>query len=295
MNAASAPLGPGPLTLRGRSLPFGLRTYVMGIINVTPDSFSGDGLLTATTDPTRAAVELARRMRAEGADVLDVGGESTRPGHAPVPIGDERSRVIDVVAAIREALPEMPVSIDTRHAPVAEAALDAGADLVNDVGAVVAPSEMAALVAGRRVPWVLMHDRSEPRYVDVVGEVVAELGVALDRAVAAGCAIGTLIVDPGIGFGKTAEQNLALLRGLAALRGLGRPILLGTSRKSTIGKVLDLPSDQRLEGTLATTALGIAAGADFVRVHDVGPNVRAARMADAIVRGGWRESPHAGG
>jgi len=189
-----------------------------------------------------------------------------------------------VVAAVRAALPDMVISVDTTKAAVAEAALDAGADLVNDVWGVEAEPALLELVAARAVPLVVMHNRARPVYANLVPEVIADLRRAIDRAVAAGISPDALIVDPGIGFGKTAEHNLALLHDLPALRELARPILLGTSRKSTLGRVLDLPPDQRLEATLATTALGIAAGVDIVRVHDVRANVRAARMADAIVR-----------
>lgn len=268
----------------------------MGIINVTPDSFSGDGLLAAgASDHVGAALERARQMAADGADVLDVGGESTRPGHAPVDVATELERVEPVVRAIRAALPDMPLTIDTTKADVAHACLDAGADAINDVWGVAESSELPRLAAQRGVPLIVMHNREEARYRNVVAEVVADLSRAIDRALAAGVAWDGLIVDPGIGFGKTAEQNLALLRNLDALTVLGRPLLLGTSRKSTIGKVLDLPADQRLEGTLATTALGIAAGVDIVRVHDVQANIRVARMVDAIVRGGWIESSAIGG
>ena len=260
----------------------------MGIINVTPDSFSGDGLLARTSDPVEDAVRLAQRMAAEGSDILDLGGESTRPGHVPVDAAEEHRRIEPVVRAVRAALPEMPISIDTTRAAVAQAALDAGADLVNDVWGVDADDDLLLLAAERGVPVIVMHNRREARYRNVVAEVLADLTNALERAVGAGVAWGALIVDPGIGFGKTPDQNLALLRSLHLLATLGRPVLLGTSRKSTIGKVLDLPADERLEGTLATTALAVAAGVDIVRVHDVEPNRRVSRMADAIVRG-WTE------
>ena len=270
---------------------WGERTFVMGILNVTPDSFSGDGLLAGRSDdPVAAAVAQARAMADEGADLLDVGGESTRPGHAEVDEAEELRRAIPVVRAVREALPAMPLTIDTTKPVVAEAALDAGANGINDVWGVGPDDARARLAAARGVPIVLMHNRAEPRYDDLVSEVVDDLRHAIDRAIAAGVPAANLLVDPGIGFGKTAEQNLALLRDLGALRALGRPILLGTSRKSTLGKVLGLPADQRLEATLATTALGIAAGADIVRVHDVRANVRAARTADAIVRGTWHDA-----
>jgi len=193
------------------------------------------------------------------------------------------------LAAIHEALPDMPLSVDTTKPTVAEAALDAGAVLVNDVWGVGPETDLPRLAAERGVALVVMHNRTEPRYRSVVGEIIADLSRALERALAAGVAWEQLIVDPGIGFGKTAAQNLVVLRELVALTMLGRPILLGTSRKSTIGKVLDLPAGDRLEGTLATTALGIANGADIVRVHDVLENARVARMTDAVVRGGWHE------
>lgn len=279
---------PAPTTFGPRTFIWGARTYVMGILNVTPDSFSGDGLL-ASLDHVAAAVDQARRMVEEGADLLDVGGESTRPGHDAVDEADEIARVIPVVAAVRAALPGTPISVDTTKLAVARAALDAGASALNDIWGVGPDGALARLAAERRVPIVLMHNRAEPIYDDVATEVVADLRAAVERAVRAGVPLDTVVVDPGIGFGKTAGQNLAMLRDLGALRAIGRPVLLGTSRKSTLGKVLDLPADQRVEATLATTALGIAAGVDLVRVHDVQANVRAARMSDAIVRGTWQE------
>ena len=277
-----------------RLFDWGRRTYVMGILNATPDSFSGDGLLSAGSDEagtTDRAVAAGRAMAADGADLLDVGGESTRPGHESVPEAEEIRRVVPVIRALRAALPDMPLSVDTTKPAVAEAAIAAGADLVNDVWGVATDDALARVAAAAGVPLVLMHNRAEARYDDLMPEVVADLAAAIERAVDAGVRGESLIVDPGIGFGKTAEHNLEILRDLAALRALGRPILLGTSRKSTLGKVLDLPPEERLEATLATTALGIAAGADIVRVHDVRPNVRAARMSDAIIRG-W-QSPAA--
>jgi dihydropteroate synthase len=281
---------PQALQIGGRLFAWGTQTYVMGIINVTPDSFSGDGLLAAQGDPVSAAVAQAQQMAAEGADLLDIGGQSTRPGHAQVSAEEELTRAVPVVAAVRAALPGMPLSIDTTSARVAAAALDAGADLINDVWGTAAEPGLLSLAAERGIPLVLMHNRAEARYTSVVAEIIADLQRALDTAVRAGVAWERLIVDPGIGFGKTAEHNLALLHDLGALQVLGRPILLGASRKSTIGKVLDLPADHRVEGTLTTTALGIATGVDIVRVHDVQPNVRAARMADAIIRPGWGHS-----
>ncbi len=278
---------PAPLRIGSRTFVWGLRTYVMGILNVTPDSFSGDGLLAraAGRSPVELAVEEARRLVAEGADIVDVGGESTRPGHAPVSEAEEIDRVVPVITALRAALPDTPLSVDTTKPGVAEAALDAGADLVNDVWGTRPDDRLLRLVAERGVPLVLMHNRGEARYTNLLAEIVAELEAAIERAVGAGVDPESIIVDPGFGFGKTPAHNLALLRRLDVLRVLGRPILLGTSRKSTLGRVLDLPPEERLEATLATTALAVAAGVDIVRVHDVTANVRAARMSDAVVRG----------
>ena len=287
-----APSGlPGPLgetRIGPVTFAWGTRTFLMGILNVTPDSFSGDGLLAARADeagdPVAAAVDRAVAIADEGADIIDIGGESTRPGHAAVDPDEERRRVVPVVTAIRERLAAMPISIDTTKLAVAAAALDAGASLVNDVWGVATDDSLARLAGERGVPIVLVHNRREPRYTTLMPEVIGDLERAIERALRAGVAWSNVLVDPGFGFGKTAEHNLALLRDLASLRLLGRPILLGASRKSTLGKVLDLPADERLEATIATTVLGIAAGVDIVRVHDVRPNARAARMTDAVVR-----------
>jgi len=296
------PGSPQPLVLGARTFHWGSRTHVMGILNVTPDSFSGDGLLTAVAgstparriDPLAAAVAQARRMVDEGADLLDIGGASSRPGHADVPVEEELERVVPVVRAVAAALPTTPISIDTTSSRVAEAALDAGAHLLNDVWGVADDPSMVRLAAARRVPIVLMHNRAEARYRNLIPEVLSDLERALERALAAGVPWDDLIVDPGFGFGKTPEHNIALLARLETFRTLGRPILLGTSRKSTLGKLLDLPPDQRVEATTATTALAAAAGVDLVRVHDVRPNLRAARVADAIARG-WRPDAWTGG
>ena len=282
------PESPAPIHLRDLELRFGSRTYVMGIVNVTPDSFSGDGLLSAES-PNDAAVAQAMRMVVEGADIIDVGGESTRPGHEAVGTAEELERVAAAIGGIRARLPHVPISIDSSKPEVVAAALRAGADIVNDVAGVTARAALALVAAAHGAPYIVMHSRTQPVYEDVVVETISDLREALAAAEAQGCRPESLIVDPGIGFGKTAEQNLALLADLAALGSLDRPVLLGTSRKSTIGKVLDAPPDERLEGTLATTALGIAAGVDIVRVHDVAANARTARMSDAIIRGGWTE------
>jgi dihydropteroate synthase len=295
---------PPPTSIGRRTFRWGERTFVMGIINVTPDSFSGDGVLIdrgsggvadGLADPVQRSVAQAQQMVADGADLLDVGGESTRPGHEAVAEPEELRRVVPVISAIRNALPDVPVSVDTTKPAVAEAALDAGANLVNDVWGVGANDDLPRLAAERRVPLVVMHNRPEPRYRDLLPEIVDDLRAAIDRAQRLGVAWDDLIVDPGFGFGKTAEHNLHLLRELGQLRALGRPILLGASRKSTLGRVLDAGPAERLEATLATTAIAIAGGVDLVRVHDVRENVLAARMSDAIIRGNWHGEPVEGG
>ena len=295
MTVAGRPRDLGETRIGNVPFRWGSRTYVMGILNITPDSFSGDGLLAGHADPVTAAVQRARAMVADGADILDVGGESTRPGHQTVDADEEAGRITPVVRALRAALPAVPLSIDTTKPSVAAAALEAGAALINDVWGVADDPEMVELAARAGVPMVLMHNRREPRYTDFIAEVIGDLGRAVARARAAGVAPENILVDPGFGFGKTPDHNLTLLRELDRLQVLGRPILLGTSRKSTLGLVLDLPTEARVEATIATTALGIAAGADVVRVHDVQANVRAARMADAIVRDHGPIRPSEGG
>ena len=289
-SSGGMPGRPAPLEIGPRTFTWGSRTFVMGILNVTPDSFSGDGLLASGGDPVRAAVARARAMVAEGADLLDVGGESSRPGHANVSVADEIARVVPVVRALRTALPDVPISVDTTKPAVADAAIEAGAHLLNDVWGVAPDGGLARVAADHGVPLVVMHNRAEARYLNLVPEILADLQRALERALAAGVPWERLVVDPGFGFGKAPQHNLELLRNLGSLRLLGRPILLGTSRKSTLGKVLDLPADERVEATLATTVLGVVAGVDIVRVHDVRANVRAARMADAVLRVPWPNS-----
>ena len=258
---------------------WGSRTYVMGIVNVTPDSFSGDGV----TD-LEAAVAQARQQEQDGADLIDIGGESTRPETWAGPglsLEDELARVIPVVTRVAATV-EVPVSIDTYKAEVARRAIEAGATLVNDVWGLRRDRQMAATVAAARVPVVLMHNKPGGGYRDLIGEIAASLHESVELARAAGVADDRIIVDPGIGFGKTREENLEIIRRLPELRRLGFPLLIGPSRKSFIGKTLDLPAGERLEGTAAAVALSIAGGADIVRVHDVKPMVRVARMADAI-------------
>jgi dihydropteroate synthase len=274
-----------PTTWAGGTFAWGERTFVMAIVNATPDSFSGDGL---AGDPAAAAATAARAV-ADGADLIDVGAESTRPGHTPLGADEEIARLLPVLRAVRAAV-AVPISVDTSKAAVAAAALDAGASLVNDVRGLSADPDLAALVAARAVPAVVMHDLPPDGQGDLVTAVVRELSRRLDRAVAAGIAWERLIVDPGFGFGKDWRQNLELLRRLGELRVLGRPILVGTSRKGTIGRVLGLPEQERVEGTAATVALAIANGADMVRVHDVRAQARVARMTDAVVRGAPAEA-----
>jgi dihydropteroate synthase len=254
----------------------------MGIVNVTPDSFSGDGV----TDLERA-VSQGQAMERAGADLVDVGGESTRPetwSSTGLPAAEEAARVLPVIAALRRVL-SVPISIDTYKAEVATAAIGAGADLVNDVWGLRRDPQMAATVAAAGVPLIVMHNQQGTEYHDLIADVRESLEESVGLGVRAGVAAERIICDPGIGFGKTREQNLEIIRRLAEFRGLGHPILIGPSRKSFIGKTLDLPVDERLEGTAAAVALSIAGGADLVRVHDVGAMVRVARMADAIVRG----------
>ena len=287
------PGAPAPTVMGPRTFAWGERTYLMGVLNVTPDSFSGDGLL-AAADPVATALDQARRMVEDGADILDVGGASSRPGHDPIGPAEETARVVPVIAALSAALPATVLSVDTTSPEVARAAIGAGAHLLNDVWGVAEDEGMVRVAAETGVPIILMHNRAEARYRNLLAEVIADLQGALERAGDAGVPWDHLLVDPGFGFGKTPDHNVALLAGLASLRVLGRPVLLGTSRKSTLGKLLDLPPDHRVEATAATTALGIAAGVDVVRVHDVRENARTARVADAILRG-WRPSGWPGG
>jgi len=258
---------------------WGEKTYIMGVINLTPDSFAGDGL----GGDVEAAVAQARRLVEEGADILDVGGESTRPQSSPTAVDEELRRVIPVIERLAAEV-SVPVSIDTYKSAVARRALDAGARMINDVWGLRRDPELAWVAAETGVPIVIVANQRETIYQEVVPEVMAALKSGIRLALDAGVTWENIIIDPGIGFGKTLEGNLELIHRLGELTALERPILLGTSRKSMIGLVLDLPVDQRLEGTAATVALGIANGADMVRVHDVLPMVRVSRMTDAIVR-----------
>jgi dihydropteroate synthase len=278
---------------------WGTRTFVMGILNITPDSFSGDGLM-QQADLVKAALEQARQFVAGGADILDVGGESTRPGSQLVSSAEEIGRILPVIEALhREAL-DTVISVDTYKAEVAEAALKAGAHWVNDIWGLRADPKMAQVAARQRCPIILMHNRSKPshaelqeklggRYVgmpydDLLEDVKRELLESVKIARDAGILAERVILDPGIGFGKTVEQNLELIDRLDEIRALGYAVLLGPSRKSFIGYTLNLPPEERQEGTAAAVVIGITRGADIIRVHDVAVMSRVARMADAIVR-----------
>lgn len=292
------------LRLNGRTLIWGQRTYVMGILNATPDSFSGDGILPQGPNTLPSAGEgglvKARQFLACGADILDVGGESTRPGSAPVSADEELERVLPVIQAIAAEFPDAILSIDTCKAVVADEALKAGAQIVNDVWGLRADPELAAVAARHKAAVVLMHNRSNPASVEVrqrlgnaytgaeyenlIEDVKRELMDSVRIARSAGIPDERIVLDPGIGFGKTVEQNLELIRRLDEICALGFPVLLGPSRKSFIGYTLNLPPDQRVEGTAATVAIGIARGADIIRIHDVEAMMRVAKMTDAIVR-----------
>ena len=269
----------------GKIFEWGSRTYVMGILNVTPDSFSGDGLGADIGSTISRAVEFEQN----GADIIDVGGESTRPPSLygvsqPVSEDEELSRVIPVIEQLINEI-DIPISIDSYKAKVADEAITAGASMANDVCALRGDPEMAKTIAAAGVPVVLMHNQRQPCYEDVVRDVVGGLKERVVEAISAGIPPSNVIVDPGIGFGKTVAHNLELLRRLKEFHSIPHPLLIGTSRKSLVGRILDLPVNDRIEGTAATVSLSIAGGADIVRVHDVKQMSRVARMADAVVRG----------
>jgi dihydropteroate synthase len=299
LESLDAPLK--PLQLGRHNLLIGERTLVMGILNVTPDSFSGDSL----GDDVDAAIQQARRMKIEGADILDVGGQSTRPGSDPVPEEEELHRVLPVVETlVGPDGVDLPISVDTSRARVAEAALKAGAHIINDITGLRDDPEIADVVAGHNAALALMHIQGTPRdmqhnphYDDLLGEVIAYLREGIEKAVSAGVPRSHIWIDPGIGFGKTLHHNLEILRRLSEMKSLGCAILIGTSRKSFIGRILardrggELPPPQeRVTGTGATVAISIANGASVVRVHDVAPAVEVARITDAIVRETRRET-----
>jgi dihydropteroate synthase len=290
-----------PMLIGNHTLAWGQRTYVMGILNLTPDSFSGDGLLSSTSgDEKGGALSQARRFLAAGVDILDIGGESTRPGSQPVDAREELQRVLPAIHAVNAEFPDALISIDTYKAAVAEEALQAGAVMLNDVWGLRADPNMARVASSHQAAVVLMHNRSKPasiavhehlgraylgaEYQDLLVDVKRELMESVALARSAGIPDEHIILDPGIGFGKTVGQNLELINRLDEIRSLGFPVLLGASRKSFIGYTLNLPADQRLEGSAAAVAIGIARGADIIRVHDVEAMLRVARMTDAIVR-----------
>ena len=276
------------LTLGGRAFPWGTRTFVMGILNVTPDSFSGDGQL-----QPEGIADLARRFEAEGADILDIGAESSRPGAAELAPADELARLLPALHAVLAAT-TLPVSVDTYHATVAAAALAAGAAAINDIYGLRYDPAMAGVVAASGAGLIAMHNQRGRAHHDVVRDINDGFNATLAIAREAGIAEERIVLDPGFGFGWAPEQNLEMVRRLPELWMHELPLLLGPSRKSTIGLVLDAEVDDRLEGTAALAALAVAGGCDMVRVHDVAEMARVIRVADATVRGLWRQKPDAG-
>ena len=257
---------------------WGERSYIMGIVNVSPDSFSGDGLSNLDS-----AIAQAKRFVDEGADIIDVGGESTRPESQPVSEEEEIARVVPVIEALSRLI-SVPISIDTYKSAVARRAVEAGAGMINDVWGLKKSPELAEIAAEAKIPLIITSNQRDEPCEDIMQGVISDLEDKIRLAENSGVMPENIIIDPGIGFGKTVEQNLEIIRRMAELKILGKPVLLGTSRKSLIGKVLDLPPEQRLEGTAATVAIGIANGADIIRVHDVEQMVRVCRMSDAIIR-----------
>ncbi len=265
------------MQIGGKSFRRQGRTYVMGLLNVTPDSFSDGG----RWNQLDRALYHVEEMQRDGADIVDIGGESTRPGYERISDQEEIDRVIPVLEAIKSRF-DIPVSLDTYKSRVAKAGIAAGADLINDIWGLRHDADMAAVIAESGLPCCLMHNREEAVYEDFWRGLTLDLSDSLSLAAQAGIAEDKIILDPGVGFGKTYEHNLSVLKGLERLQVFGCPILLGCSRKSVIGLTLDLPADERVEGTLVTTVLGVMKGCSFVRVHDVKENVRAVRMAEAI-------------
>lgn len=254
-------------------------TYVMGILNVTPDSFSDGGKFNRMDD----ALFHVEEMLKEGMDILDVGGESTRPGYTLLPEGEEIARVVPIIEAVKARF-DVPISLDTYKSKVAEEGIRAGADLINDIWGLKYDEKMAELIAAEGVPCVLMHNRSNTNYQDFLKDVVTDLNETIHIAKKAGIGKEKIILDPGVGFGKTYEHNLQIIHHLEVLHSLGYPLLLGTSRKSVIGLTLDLPSSERVEGTIVTTVMGVLKGCAFVRVHDIKENVRTIKMTEAIMK-----------
>ena len=268
------------MKIGNKEFKIGERTYIMGILNFTPDSFSDGGIF----NNIDVAIEHVKKMIDDGVDIIDVGGESTRPGYTLISDEEEISRVVPVIKAIKENF-DIPISIDTYKAKVAEKALEAGADLINDIWGFKKEKDMAKVAAKYNVPCCLMHNRDNEEYKNLMEDILDDLSESIKIAKEAGVKDENIILDPGIGFAKTYEQNLETMNNLEKFKELGYPILLGTSRKRMIGLTLDLPVEERVEGTVATTVIGIMKDAcDFVRVHDVLENARAAKMRDVIVR-----------
>lgn len=275
-----------PNSYSSKNLEFGKRTLIMGILNITPDSFSDGNMFNSF----ESAVEHGERMAAEGADIIDIGGESSRPGSEPVPEEVEASRVLPVIQELAKRI-HIPISIDTYKASIAKKALEKGASIINDISALRWDPDMVPLIASKGIPVVLMHIKGTPKdmqinphYDDLMTEIISFFNERIEYAINSGISHHQIIIDPGIGFGKTIEHNLEIIRHLKDLKQLNKPILIGTSRKSFIGKILNLPVNERVEGTAATVAISIANGADIIRVHDVKEMARVARIADAIVR-----------
>lgn len=268
--------------LRTRSKTFDLhtRTHIMGILNVTPDSFSDGGNYVSIDH----AIEQAIQMEAQGADIIDVGGESTRPGHEQISIGEELDRVIPVIEAVKERV-NIPISIDTYKAETARRAIEAGAEIINDIWGVKKDPEMAFVAAEHEVPLILMHNRSNKQYDSLLDDMKNDIEASITIALDAGVKEENIIIDPGIGFAKTMADNLQVMNELEKLTTLGYPLLLGTSRKSFIGHILDVPADARDNGTGATTCLGIVKGAHIIRVHQVRMHYELAKMMDAMLKG----------
>lgn len=271
----------GNMRIGGREFQTTGHTYVMGILNVTPDSFSDGGKWNDRDRALRRVEEMVR----QGADIIDIGGESTRPGYTPVPPEEEIARTAPVIEAVKARF-DVPVSLDTSKAEVALAGVQAGADLINDIWGLKRDEKMAGVIKDSGLPCCLMHNRENADYIDFMQEVASDLAESLRLAEKAGIGEDRIILDPGVGFAKSYEQNLEILNCLEELKPFGCPLLLGCSRKSVIGLTLDLPAEQRLEGTLATTVIGVIKGCMFVRVHDVQENVRAVRMTEAVLTGG---------
>lgn len=267
------------MKIGNKEFNLGERTFVMGILNVTPDSFSDGGRF----NEVEAAIERVKQMIEDGADIIDVGGESTRPNFDVVSEEEEIKRVVPIIKAIKKNF-HIPVSIDTYKSATAEEAIKAGADLINDIWGFKYDKEIAKVVAKYNVPCILMHNRENKPYNNLIKDIILDLCESIDIALEAGVKRENIILDPGIGFAKTYEENLIVMNNIDKIKALELPILLGTSRKSMIGLTLDLPVDKRVEGTLATTVLGITKGCEFVRVHDVLENKRACVMTDAMIR-----------